>query len=173
MNSINQMTHYHANMAALLQVGNWMDYLRENGVCDNTRIIIVADHGNDMGQLEDLFSKEGKTMEGYFPLLMVKDFGATEFTTSSVFMTNADVPTLAVEGLVESPTNPFTGKPINNDAKTAHEQFIIMSSQIDLKKNNGTTFLPDRWVSVKDNIWDPDNWTFYEGELVLSEHKAP
>jgi len=39
--------------------------------------------------------------------------------------------------------------------------------------NNGNVFLPDRWISVKDNLWEPDNWTVYDGEHVLTEHKAP
>lgn len=39
-----QVTHYQSNMAALLQLGEWFDYLRDNGVYDNTRIILVADH---------------------------------------------------------------------------------------------------------------------------------
>lgn len=39
------MASYHTNMSALLRVGEWLDYLREQNVYDNTRIIIVADHG--------------------------------------------------------------------------------------------------------------------------------
>ena len=37
--------HYHVNAAALLQVAKWLDFLKENDCYDNTRIIIVADHG--------------------------------------------------------------------------------------------------------------------------------
>jgi arylsulfatase A-like enzyme len=40
--------HYHSNMATMLRVGEWMDYLKEQGVYDNTRIIIVADHGRKL-----------------------------------------------------------------------------------------------------------------------------
>lgn len=173
MENIGQMVHYQTNAAALRLIGNWLDYLRTEGVYDNTRIIIVADHGNDMGQLDQLFSESGETLEGYFPLLMVKDFNSTAYTVSDEFMTNADVPALAVEGLIDHAVNPFTGKPITNDEKTAHDQFIIMSSKINLSENNGTTFLPDRWASVKENIWDSGNWSFYEEETVLQEHAFP
>ena len=38
-----QVIHYQSNMAAMIQLGNWFDYLRENGVYDNTRIIVVSD----------------------------------------------------------------------------------------------------------------------------------
>ena len=38
-------TYYTSTMGASLQIGLFLDYLRENGVYDNTRIVIVADHG--------------------------------------------------------------------------------------------------------------------------------
>ena len=44
-----QIIHYHVNMAAYIEHGNWFDYLRENGVYDNTRIILVSDHGYGAG----------------------------------------------------------------------------------------------------------------------------
>ena len=65
-----------------------------------------------MFQIEELVygdRDDNETIEYYFPLLLVKDFGSTEFTISDEFMTNADVPTLATQGLIENPTNPFTG----------------------------------------------------------------
>ena len=43
-----QLAHYHANAAALLRLGEWFDWMREQGVYDNTRIIIVSDHGRDL-----------------------------------------------------------------------------------------------------------------------------
>ena len=43
MTTNEQVTHYQVNMAAFLKLGEWFDYLRENGVYDNTRIIIVSD----------------------------------------------------------------------------------------------------------------------------------
>ncbi len=170
-----QMAHYHSNMAAMIQLGKWFDYLRENDVYDNTRIILASDHGYELGQIDSLIMDDGVgssvDAESYLPLLMVKDFNSKDFTTSNEFMTNADVPTLALRGLFETPQNPFTGKPINNDEKYAHEQFIIMSHIWDPAENNGNTFLPSRWAGVKDNIWDKNNWIFTEDEKVLKEHK--
>ncbi|MBE7017965.1 MAG: hypothetical protein E7420_07440 [Ruminococcaceae bacterium] len=163
-----QMSHYHANMAALLRLSDWFDYMRENDVYDNTRIILVADHGKTMYQLEELGS-----IEEYYPLLMVKDFDSHGFTTSYEFMTNADVPTLATADIIENPTNPFTGNPINSNEKTAHEQFLSASGDWELEKNNGNAFLPSTWVSVKDNIWDKNNWTFYNETSILTEHAFP
>lgn len=171
-----QMTHYHANMASLLEVGRWLDYLRENGVYDNTKIILVSDHASPLYHYEEL--DHGGTswvynVEYYYPLLMVKDFGSKEFTVSTEFMTNADVPTLAAQGLIENPVNPFTGKLINMDEKFAHDQFIIMSEKWQLEENNGYTYLASKWASVHDDIWVKDNWKFIEDVIVLDKHEMP
>ncbi len=64
---------------ALLQVGKWLDYLRENGVYDNTRIILVSDHGFRSDGLFGLKlgPKNSQDMHYFCPLLMVKDFDST------------------------------------------------------------------------------------------------
>lgn len=171
-----QMRHYHVNMAMFIQLGNWFDYLRENDVFDNTKIIIVADHGETLGSSDAYkFADEddSASAEGFYPLLMVKDFNSKGFTTSNEFMTNADVPTIAFEGTVSNPKNPFTGKPINNYEKTAHEQILINSKMWKIQENDGNTFRPAKWVSVSDNIHDKNNWKFYKEETILKEHKLP
>lgn len=168
-----QMIHYQTNMAAMIQLGNWFDYMRENGVYDNTRIIIVADHGRALGQSEELILDDGsdthRDMEFYFPLLLVKDFDSHGFTTSDEFMTSADVPTLAMQNLIDDPINPFTGKVIDNSEKYAHDQFVILSEDWNIAKNNGNTYLPSAWASVHDNIWDRNNWTFFDEKTTLPE----
>lgn len=163
--------HYQINMAAFLQLGKWFDYLRENGVYDNTRIILVSDHNAGIEDMEELSvpieGQENLNITGFFPLLMVKNFGShQEFTTSGEFMTNADVPTLASSGLIGQPVNPFTGKTIDSSAKTAEKMYLFAGRQWDTTKNNGNTFLPDYWYSVHDDLWNPDNWAA-EGYGVL------
>ena len=171
-----QMAHYHVNMASMLRLGEWFDYLREQGVYDNTKIILVSDHGYPHKQIEELWVKldeGGIDVSGYFPLLMVKDFDSEGFTTSHDFMTNADVPVLAVKDLIENPVNPFTNKALNDSEKTAHDQFITMSYQSDVAVNNGNTFEASSWLSVKDDIWNSNNWTHIKGSYILSEHAVP
>lgn len=174
VSDVTQMTHYHANISMFLRLGEWFDELRAQGVYDNTRIIIVSDHGFGIESIEDLIIDEnGVDLEYYYPLLMVKDFDAEGFTTSDAFMTNADVPTLATQGVIEDPTNPFTGKPINSDEKTAHDQMIMVDGTWEVTINNGTTFLPASWASVHDDLWNVDNWSFCDEEVVLKEHALP
>ena len=177
METARQQTSYHANMAALLQLGEWFDFLRQQGVYDNTRIIVVSDHGRSTEQMEALmFQYNGELFDAadYFPLMMVKDFGATGFTVNSEFMTNADVPTLATKDVIESPINPYTGNPITGKEKTERDQLIIRSELWDVTVNNGNVFLPAQWICVEDNIWDPANWRFYfEREIALNTHDLP
>jgi len=164
-----QVTSYQCNMAAYIQLGKWFDYMRENGVYDNTRIIIVADHGYETAQLEE-FLLDGdpiEDLEYYYPLLMVKDFDSTEFKTSDEFMTNGDVPTIATDELITDPVNPFTGKAITSDAKQADELYVNASHIWDSTENNGKTFLPGRWLSLKNhNIWDINNWEIVQEDSI-------
>lgn len=171
-----QMAHYQSNMAALLKLGEWFDFLREQNIYDNTKIIIVSDHGRRLEHFDELAlggQDDLKNVEQYYPMLLVKDFNSTEFTVSEEFMTTADVPTIAVKDLIDNPVNPFTGRVITNSEKTAHEQYIIMSNEYDTNINNGNTFLPARWARVKDDLWDKGNWEFYDEEIVLDEYAFP
>ena len=176
VNTAEKMAHYQCNLASLLRIGDWLDHLRSEGVYDNTRIIIVSDHGFYLFQTSELtFKRTGRSIDGtnYYPMLLVKDFGASGFTVSDEFMTNADVPALAVQGVIKDPVNPFTGKTINSDEKTAHSQFIITSTDWGVDSNNGNTFKPSGWVAVRDDIWDRDNWVFIDNNIVLTEHELP
>lgn len=166
--------HYQVNMAAMMKLGEWFDYLRENGVYDNTRIIIVSDHAYFGGQIpglvyNDIFAVGDTGL--YHPLLLVKDFDSKEFTTSDEFMTQADVPTLAVDSLIENAVNPFTGKEINNAEKTAHPQYVIASWEYNVAINNGNAFIPSQWFKVSENIWDLNNWEFLEEVTTIPEEE--
>lgn len=159
MDTETRLSHYHVNMATLLKVGEWFDMLREQGVWDNTRIIIVADHGRGLA-LSDKYVLDGYDICKNNPLLMVKDFNSHGFTTCNDFMTNADVPTLATEGLIVDPVNPFTGKAITNEAKEG-VQLIPDYSYWDTNDGDMTNFygIEDvQWWSVHDDIFVHENW---------------
>lgn len=154
------LAHYDVNMAAFIQISNWITYLKKEGVYDNTRIILVSDHGRSLSQFENL-QLEGIDVEGYNPLLMVKDFNDNyELRESDDFMTNGDVPSLAVEGVINNPINPYTGKEISNAEKTAHKQIVTTSDNIILEDNDGNIFNTEDapWYAVEDNIFDESNW---------------
>ena len=157
-----QMIAYQSTMAALLKLGEWFDSLRDAGVYDRTRIIIVADHGYGLGYFDDmLLHTDGpiKDLTQYNPLLLVKDFDSHGFTVDERFMTNADTPALATADVLADPVNPFTGKAIDSAAK-AGEQHIFYTTVWQTDVNNGTTFLPGAWYAVSPDkaAFDPDNW---------------
>ena len=157
-----EVMHYHANMAAILKLGEWFDYLREMGVYNNTRIIIVADHGRDIGHFD--VTCNGLDMEYFTPLLLVKDFNATGFTVSDEFMTNGDTPAIATSGIIDNPVNPFTGNPINSDYKNG-PQNIMYSVIADADQATGNVFPDAVWYVYDGNDpLDAQNWT-YIGEL--------
>ncbi len=161
VNKTEQMKAYHVNMAALLKMGQWFEYLKSEGIYDNTRIIIVADHGISLRCFDDMiFSQEkyGDTMK-YNPLFLVKDFDSHGFHRNDQFMTNADTPLLALEGLIENPVNPFTGKPLSDSTKREDEQHLFFTEQWQTTVNNGNTFLPGTWLSLSGhNIFDMSSW---------------
>lgn len=174
MDNAYQLSHYQSNMAALRQVGKWIEYLKENGVYDNSRIIIVADHGRDLGLCRQ-FTKGGRYYEGnasnemdnvdyrdimlYNPLLMVKDFNEEGFRTDETFMTNADTPSIALKGIVNDPVNPYTGNRINEEKKNDSEQHI-MYTQWNINVNNGNAFSPGVDLTLRNgDMFDIDNWT--------------
>ncbi len=159
--------YYQSTMATMLKLGDWFDYMRENGIYDNTRIILVSDHGRS-SLYEGDEARLGETdISSFYPLLMVKDFDSKEFVTSEEFMTNGDVPTLAMKDIIEDPVNPFTGKAINSDEKTAHKQYVSSSWEWDIEINNGTTYLPSKWYSVHDDMREVDNWELISEEEVI------
>ena len=155
MESAFQVTHYHVNMAALLQLANWFDYMRENGVYDNTRIILVADHGCGLNQFD--LKCGGEDMEYYLPLYMVKDFNSKGFKSSDEFMTVGDTPAMATSGLFNDPKNPFTGNPLNASLKKG-PQTLYYKKGYNPTSQEAKTFVPDSKFILNGNPHDPGSW---------------
>ena len=151
----------------MLLLASWFDFMRESGVYDNTRIIIVSDHGmtNDVDSMgleywSSMIMKEPKIdISTCNPFLMVKDFNAKGFSTDNTFMTNADVPLFATHGLVKKAVNPFTGKAISSDEKNLHPQLVTSSHNLSQNPQDYKFDTSDgHWYSVHDNIFDEKNW---------------
>ncbi len=171
LSTIRQIRHYHCNAATYIEIGKWLDYLKENDVYDNTRIIIVSDHGMFLDMGEDWkFDYEDPTYEDHSdimffnPVLLVKDFNSKELKVDNTFMTNADTPSIALSGLIDHPVNPFTGHEINSDMKNSDSLYITLSYQHSPYKNCGNTFNPDPWAKLTGNMFDPNNWHVVQPE---------
>ena len=154
-------SHYHVNAAAFILLGKWFDYLREQRVYDNTRIIIVSDHGenlyNDFPGNSTLSS--GDCVELYAALLLVKDFDAAGgLSTEDSFMTNADTPLLALSGLVEHPVNPWTGKRLESDKEDGITLTTSWLWRVEQHPRYTFDIKKDEWLHVQGNIFDPASW---------------
>ena len=157
------MGQYQIQAAALRLLGEWFDCLREQGVYDNTRIIIVSDHGAPFY----LFGSDGiidprLNICNFNCLMMVKDFGSSGFTVSDEFIINAETPLIAVDGLIEDPVNPFTGNAMVS--QLYHPQdFLYFSSPLhNTSQNNGNTFLPGDWYRYDPSYGDIYNEAAWE-----------
>ena len=156
---------YHSMAGAMCRVAEWLDWLKKNGCYDNTRIVIVADHGAESfeeGYVWD--DKFNKIRPGrYHPLLMFKDFNASgePVYNTEDFMTNADTPDLLLSGLVNEPKNPFTGKLIDSSAK--EKGALVCTSDIFMPHHTRSEYIftaeKTDWWRVKDNIFKSENWT--------------
>jgi YidC/Oxa1 family membrane protein insertase len=157
---------YHANNAFYLRMAEWFDELKKNNCYDNTRIIIVSDHGS--GQIDANLADTGisipnESREAYNPVLLVKEFNAHgELKTDMSFMTNADVPVIALKD-ISPPVNPFTGKPLTNEQKK-DGVYITINHLPQAYQHNKTTFKisKNEWVHIHDNIFDEKNWELTE-----------
>ena len=164
---------YHTQIAAFKMLANWFDYLKSKNIYDNTRIIIVSDHGGSSSELEfennpELDQKVSSTKYHgrghYHCLLMFKDFNATgDLKDDNTFMTNADTPSLLLKGLGDNFTNPFTGKTIPLDTTDFKKDGIyITTSDAHQPLYNGTykfSIKENEWWHVKENIFESKNWT--------------
>lgn len=165
---------YHTQMASFKLIAKWLDYLRENDIYDNTRIVIVSDHGGTSTEDDFEYAPEldaaitGGQYFGrghYHCLLMYKDFYATspmklDFET---FMTNADTPSLLLTGVVDNPVNPFTEKAIPADTTQLKKDGVYITACDEHQPSNNGRYTfsikPEQWWLVKDNIFKASNWT--------------
>jgi YidC/Oxa1 family membrane protein insertase len=153
--------YFHVNSAAYRRIGEWLEELKKNNVYDNSRIIIVSDHGHNMNaRIADTeLAIPNERREAYNPVLLFKDFNANgKLQTDMSFMTNADVPVLALDGVAQA-INPFTGKSLLENPKS-QGLYITNNHLWQPFRHSKRTFNinNDQWIFVHDNIFDPDNW---------------
>ena len=164
---------YHTQMAAFKMIAKWFNYMQENGVYDNTRIVIVSDHG--ASQYEEEFEADPELDEKvastkykgrghYHCILMFKDFNAKgDIKTDNTFMTNADTASLLLKDYGKDFTNPFTGNKIPLDTKKFKQNGIyITTSDAHQPLYNGKyqfSIKDTEWWHVKENIFESKNWT--------------
>lgn len=171
-----ERTSYQSNACAFNLIAKWFEYLKENKCYDNTRIIIVSDHGygaNYQPFLRPEFSDlPWNSRRAFFnPVLMVKDFGSSGdmILNFDKFTSNAEVLNHCIKDLGFPNVNPFTGNRFKKDSD--YEYFDITAIRQELP-----TWTPEIWseydnwnvsrlafgIRVKKSVFDPENWSEYE-----------
>jgi YidC/Oxa1 family membrane protein insertase len=154
-------SRYHVNMASFLLLEKFIAFLKKEGVYDNTRIILVADHGRGSGNYqENITLPDGSPLQFYNPLLMFKDFysagGGMEVDNS--FMTNGDAVFFALKDIVIDPVNPFTNKELRPDKAGGAAVATIGALSSYRHGKYRYNIRKDQWMHVHSNIFDPKNW---------------
>lgn len=153
-----QQSHYDVNMVALKELGNWFDYLRKNGVYDNTRIIVVSDHSKNLNQFKNWYisdNNEEYDLMKFNPLFLYKDFNSKEFNINNDLMFNADTLSLAIDGLIDNPINPYTGEHIEKNVNKEKEKIFVSNRGT---QANEYEIINGYWYTVNKNIFDKNNW---------------
>ncbi len=160
------LKHFYTQIGAFQKLCKWFNYLKENNVYSNTKIIIVSDHGRRdiVDPFFINFSDDNKLTNNYtyyHPLLLVKEFNAEgKLKISDDFMTNADVPSIAVSHL-DNGVNPFTGNPIKGEQKKDGVDIVTVHTwKEDLNYSKYKFKFSDKdIIHVKNNIFIKENWT--------------
>jgi YidC/Oxa1 family membrane protein insertase len=164
--------HYHVDAAAFRLVAKWFQLLKDEGAYDNTRIIIVSDHGGGLAHdtPDDFKFASGQSFSQFHALLMVKDFGASGvLRTDNALMTVADVPALAVEKLIDEPKNPSTGEPLSLEMNTQlKKKGVTITDAVKWRPSlNGVyqfTIDDNEWLTVHDDVFKKENWSVGKNE---------
>ncbi len=158
---------YHINTAMLLRIGEFLDYLKKNDCYDNTRIIIVSDHGNPTTSgLFDNNQGFSKMKEELQAVLLFKDFNSKgDLSFDFTFMTNADTPVLALKDINDNPINPFTNNPMKVSDKNEYVKISTASMQsLRTRDDKQYTVAQDEWLTVHDDIFKNENWSKLSSE---------
>ena len=156
------MTHYHVNAASIKIIASWLEYLKSNDCYDNTRIIVVSDHGHSVtGNMTRFQDFENPSVPAAMnPLFMVKDFYSHgKIKTDNSFMTNADTLFEAKKDLPVSEYNPFTKQYLVPQKKNGVHIYYGKNWNCTEQKTWKEFELDEAncWI-IKDEISKPENW---------------
>ena len=137
-----------ARACALDAIIQWLGWLKEEGIYDNTMIVLVSDHGS-----RKFGSNLGMPLSRTNALLMVKEFNQRgELEQSDTFMSNADVPAIVcavVGGCPDIADDPRHGSP-------SRTLYFVKGKN---NKNSQRISDDNTIYQVKKSIFEPDNWS--------------
>lgn len=156
----NDVTPFENNMWFIKHFARWIKWMKDKGVYDNTKIVIISDHGVSWGHFDGgLDIKPPASWTGNDPnkislnqfwrlnaLLMVKDFNNKgDIKEDWRLMSNADAPSIILD--VNNPTKNDSSRTLPSYI-THWEGNILQQKKVKIHKQ----------YKVKDNIFDLNNW---------------
>lgn len=163
-----EIQHYVTARCTLGLVSRYLQWMKDAGVYDNTKIVVVSDHGI-VGPVEDRSSRAvaGGTRDNAFvrsrSLLLVKPRGARgKLGVSEEFLPNAEVPRIVCE-VIGGCTNPFLGeRPIA--AFGRDDPFVVsfVPWQFNLQERNAFRILKEMALVNRDP-YDRKGWREVSG----------
>ncbi len=141
------------NIASHRLVADWLEWMKEEDVYDNTQILVVADHGMEMGDSLG----DGIVPREFLPLMMYKPFHSKgPLAISDEFMTNADGAGLVTSSFGQF-VNPYTGNPLDGRSiKESPKKVVSGFSEHILHK--GLDFSITKAYEVDGNALEWDCW---------------
>ena len=154
-NKHGHLQYIYTYCAAISLLTDFFDYLKQNNIYDNTKIIVVSDHGREYPN--PFFESDG--MERYNPLLLVKNYNEKgNLNISNEFMTNADAPLLAVSN-INNPVNKYLNTPFTRPLLFSEYDIIVNDTPGSLKNHykNGFKIIKSRKL-LSNNIFSSSSW---------------
>lgn len=153
------------NTRMLIEVASFVKFLKTNNMYDNSKIIIVSDHG-DINLKPPVFDDSilnfnesvNNRLQALNATLLVKDFDSRGMIKMSPtnFMTVADMPIIATSHL-SNVINPFTKKELKANKENGIK--VVMTPFSPLRQNLNT-FIIEAMIKIENgNIFDMNNWT--------------
>ncbi len=148
---------YSNHICYVKNLGSWLKWFKDSGIYDNTKIIIVSDHGNGgLGApLIDLPRRELRNSHIFF---MVKDFntrGKLKVDTTT-FVSNSDAMAVACDEIDSQCPNI---SPSFLKSPTPNRELIFSLVDGGSGRQTNTKFDVILQYKVKNSIFDLNNWT--------------
>ncbi|RAX53190.1 hypothetical protein CCY99_06255 [Helicobacter sp. 16-1353] len=147
--------HYDTAACALSYVVDYIEWLKENGIYDNTQIFILSDHGGDAP-----ISVKSTRADA---LLLFKDFNARgEMKVDSKLMANYDIASIFCENLPNGCKN-VAPNILKNYPKNRSLIHTIPKSWI-LEEHKTNQWILNGAYKIQGNLYNPQSWEKLELE---------
>jgi hypothetical protein len=159
------LEHYYTEQHTMRFLATYLDWLKAQGIYDNTKVILVSDHSwFDSRMLSDAFGGNHSYPGRPAGLLMIKDFNATgPLKISPHFLSTADVPFFACSHIGsekcerDSSIRAYLQKVLQTDTPLDRERTHDVAEQWVLNRHPEHT-LEFQTYRVRNSMFDRKNW---------------